>query len=70
VHQNRHQLRKDHERGTYAWNPATGAFTADAAVDTNGDSGFNTGYEGTIEVNGVTMTLQGSTTTVSLTRVP
>jgi hypothetical protein len=58
------------ERGTYSWNPANGAFTADVAVDTNGDSGFNTGYEGTIEVNGVTMALQGSTATVSLTRVP
>jgi hypothetical protein len=46
------------ERGTYTWNPATGAFTVTTLQDLNGDTGFSAinGVSGTITVSGDTLT--------------
>src|SRR6185369_9469048 len=45
------------ERGTYTWNQATGAFTATALVDTNGEWGLSD------PVGSVTVTVSGNTLT-------
>jgi hypothetical protein len=49
------------ERGTYTWNPATGALTVTTVQDLNGDTGMSApkGISGTITVAGDTATLQG-----------
>lgn len=48
------------EQGTYSWNPATGAFTANVTTDTNGEWGFSHGILPTIGVSGNTMTFDGA----------
>jgi len=47
------------ERGTYSWDPATGAFSAIVTVDTNDDSGFSN------LVGGETFTVSDPTLTVT-----
>jgi hypothetical protein len=48
------------ERGTYTWNPTTGAFTASTTVDTNGDWGLSHPQGAT------TMQIVGNTLTVTI----
>jgi len=49
------------ERGTYSWNSATGAFTATAITDTNGNRGFSDlAAPATVTIAGNTMTLTES----------
>ena len=50
------------ERGTYTWNPATGAFTVTTLQDLNGD----TGLSGLNSVSGVTITISGDTATATV----
>jgi hypothetical protein len=50
---------KGMERGTYTWNPVTGAFTATTLVDTNGTAGFSN------PAGPVTVTVSGDTATYS-----
>lgn len=46
------------ERGTYTWDADTGAFTADPAVDTNGEWGFSHPQgTTTVDIKGDSMTL-------------
>lgn len=62
------------ERGTYTWNPATGAFAVTVLQDLNGDTGFFSNGNGP---SGVTISISGDTATatvpgegsVTLTRV-
>ncbi len=49
------------ERGTYTWNPTTKAFSATAAIDTNGD----VGVDGTTPGDGVTVNITGNTLVVT-----
>ena len=44
------------ERGTYTWNPQTGAFTATTIVNTDGDWGLSNGFPPFVTVNGNTLT--------------
>jgi hypothetical protein len=49
------------ERGTYTWNPGTGAFAATALTDTNGTRGFShLAPPATISISGNTLTLTAS----------
>ncbi len=49
------------ERGTYTWNPSTGAFAATAVTDTNGTRGFShLASPATIGITGNTLTLTAS----------
>jgi hypothetical protein len=49
------------ERGTYTWNPGTGAFTATTITDTNGTRGFSDlAASATLAIAGNTLTLTGS----------
>jgi hypothetical protein len=58
------------ERGTYTWNPGTGAFTATTLVDTNGEWGLsNPQGPQTVTVSGNTLTIDDGTGPVALTRV-
>jgi hypothetical protein len=45
------------ERGTYTWNPQTGAFTATTIINTDGEWGLSTGFPAFVFVNGNTMTI-------------
>jgi hypothetical protein len=54
------------ERGRYAWNPLTNAFTAETLVDTNGANGFS-GVNGT---SGLTLEISGDTATLTLPTGP
>ncbi len=50
------------ERGTYTWNPVTGAFTITTLQDLNGDNGPS----GVNSVSGITVTIAGDTATVNI----
>ena len=50
------------ERGTYTWNPATGAFSSTTIQDLNGDTGFSN-VNG---VSGITLTVSGDSATFTL----
>lgn len=50
------------ERGTYTWNPTTGAFTATVLQDLNGDTGFSN-LNG---LTGITLTVSGDTATANI----
>lgn len=47
------------ERGTYAWNEATGAFSSVTTINTDGEWGLSNGTPPTITVNGNTLTTSG-----------
>ena len=51
-----------YERGTYTWNPATGALTINVLQDLNGDIGVG----GLSAVPGVTITISGDTGTATI----
>lgn len=51
------------ERGTYLWNPTTGAFSATTTVNTNGEWGFSNDVPATISISGSTMDIEGTTLT-------
>jgi len=58
------------ERGTYTWNPATGAFTATAIVDTNGEWGLSHPQGSfTVTVNGNALTISDNEGPHTATRV-
>ena len=58
------------ERGTYTWNPGTGAFTATTLVDTNGSWGLsNPQGSQTVTVSGDTLTIDDGTGPVMFSRV-
>lgn len=58
------------ERGTYTWNPATGAFTRTIQVDTNGTNGISGATSPiTVAVNGNTLTITDPAGSNVLTRV-
>jgi hypothetical protein len=50
------------ERGTYTWNPSTGAFTSATIQDLNGDTGLSN-LNG---VSGITFTISGDSGTLTL----
>ncbi len=50
------------ERGTYTWNPTTGAFSVTTLLDTNGDAGLS-GLNG---VSGVTIAVVGGSATATI----
>jgi hypothetical protein len=59
------------ERGTYAWYPASGALTATAVVDTNGQWGLSHPAGAmTLQINGDTLTVSDGTSNMTFTRVP
>lgn len=57
------------EWGTYAWNAATGAFSFQAQVDTDGVWGFSGEPVTTVVVGGDVLTLSSSTDSYPLTRL-
>ena len=59
------------ERGTYTWNPGTGAFSATTLVDTNGEWGLSNpaGGSATVTVSGNTLTYTDGDGPNVLTRV-
>ena len=50
------------ERGTYTWNPDTGAFTVTTIQDLNGDTGFST----LTGISGITVTVAGDVATANI----
>ena len=48
------------ERGTYTWNPVTGAFTFQVLEDTNGDWGLSDSGVNNVAVNGIVMGINGT----------
>ena len=54
------------ERGTYTWNPTTGAFSVTTLLDTNGDSGLS-GLNG---VSGVAVVVAGNSATATVPGEP
>jgi len=57
------------ERGTYTWNPTTKAFTATAAIDTNGDVGVGGTTDVTVNVTGNTLEVIDGLEISTLTRI-
>jgi len=49
------------ERGTYTWNPTTGAFSATTLINTNGQWGLSNGSPTTISISGNTLSAEDST---------
>lgn len=59
------------ERGTYSWNPNTGAFSATVTTDTNGTSGLAPlNASGTLTISGTLLTYDGAAAQVMAVRVP
>ena len=50
------------ERGTYTWNPVTGAFTVTTVQDLNGDTGLSAPNG----ISGITFTISGDTATFTI----